>query len=84
MYLLSLWKLSYFLIKKHVCLGTCSCGIQAVMTILQLWAHPFRREKKIAEYFGFLNKWSISSKGETITRVNGNVSFFACKRLQNF
>ena len=23
-------------------------------------------------------------KGETITRVNGNVSFFADKRLQNF
>ena len=24
------------------------------------------------------------TKGETITRVNGNVSFFAGKRLQNF
>ena len=26
----------------------------------------------------------IKTKGETITRVNGNVSFFAGKRLQNF
>ena len=25
-----------------------------------------------------------TTKGETITRVNGNVSFFAGKRLQNF
>ena len=27
---------------------------------------------------------SMTRKGEMITRVNGNVSFFAGKRLQNF
>ena len=27
---------------------------------------------------------TLSSKGETITHVNGDVSFFAGKRLQNF
>ena len=26
----------------------------------------------------------LVAEGETITRVNGNVSFFAGKRLQNF
>ena len=28
-------------------------------------------------------KWSFDAKGETITRVHGNVSFFAGKRIQN-
>ena len=28
--------------------------------------------------------WLVMNKGETITRVNGNVLFFAGKRLQNF
>ena len=27
---------------------------------------------------------NLIDKGETITRVNGNVSFFTGKRLQNF
>ena len=27
---------------------------------------------------------SVGTKGENITSVNGNVSFFASKRLQNF
>ena len=29
-------------------------------------------------------RYYLSIKGETITRVNGNVSFTAGKRLQNF
>ena len=31
-----------------------------------------------------VQKTLVITKGETITRVNGNVSFFAGKRLQNF
>ena len=31
-----------------------------------------------------INDISVIYKGETITRVNGNVSFTAGKRLQNF
>ena len=34
--------------------------------------------------FLHLTMWCVPCKGETITRVNGNVSFFASKRLQNF
>ena len=34
--------------------------------------------------FHLNNKSVTDSKGETITRVNGNVSFTACKRLQHF
>ena len=32
----------------------------------------------------FIEPVILVTKGETITRVNGNVSFNVCKRLQNF
>ena len=39
---------------------------------------------KLCHGIKYVTEYPLTTKGETITRVNGNVSCFAGKRLQNF
>ena len=46
--------------------------------------HPRQQQSTKSFIFSIIDQVKVKSKGETITRVNGDVSFFAGKRLQNF
>ena len=62
-----------------------------IVQFIWVYLHPLKYVTVIViPYHLFLThqqetaKDGMAGKGETITRVNGNVSFFAGKHLQNF